>query len=60
MTNEENAADVRISNWTLATGTMPGARYVYSPTTMSTASHVRARSQGLVGDSRRETGGLED
>ena len=32
MTNEDNTADVRISNWTLATGTKPGARDVYSPT----------------------------
>ena len=34
MTNENNAADVRVSNWTLATGTKPGAREVYSPTPM--------------------------
>ena len=63
MTNEENAADVRISNWTLATGTMPGARYVYSPTTMEYCFARRARSQGLVGASRRETrrlGGLAE
>ena len=33
MTNEDNTADVRVSNWTLATGTTPGARDVYSPTT---------------------------
>ena len=32
MTNEDTTADVRISNWTLATGTKPGARDVYSPT----------------------------
>jgi hypothetical protein len=31
MTNETITADVRISNWTLATGTRPGARDVYSP-----------------------------
>jgi hypothetical protein len=31
MTNEDTTADVRISNWTLATGTKPGARDVYSP-----------------------------
>ena len=29
MTNEHNTTDVPISNWTLATGTKPGARYVY-------------------------------
>ena len=32
MTNEDNTADAtRVSNWTLATGTKPGAREVYSP-----------------------------
>ena len=40
MTNEHNITDVPISNWTLATGTKPGARYVYSPPTRSTARHV--------------------
>ena len=30
MTNEDNTADVRNSNWTLATGTKPGAREVCS------------------------------
>jgi len=29
MTTEGNASAVRISNWTLATGTQPGARHVY-------------------------------
>jgi hypothetical protein len=38
MNNEDNTADVRISNWTLATGTKPGAREVYSPPMRSTAS----------------------
>ena len=34
MTNEDNTADAtRVSNWTLATGTKPGTREVYSPTT---------------------------
>jgi len=31
MTTEDNASAVRISNWTLATGTQPGARHVYPP-----------------------------
>ena len=31
MTNEDTTADVRISNWTLATATKPGSRHVYSP-----------------------------
>jgi hypothetical protein len=39
MNNEDNTADVRISNWTLATGTKPGARDVYWPPPMrSTAA----------------------
>ena len=40
MTNEDNTTDVPISDWTLATGTKPGARYVYSLPTSSTARHV--------------------
>ncbi len=35
MANEQNTADVRISNWTLATGTKPGAREVCSPAARS-------------------------
>jgi signal transduction histidine kinase len=31
MTNEDNTAEAPVSNWTLATGTKPGAREVYSP-----------------------------
>ena len=32
MTNDDDTADAaRVSNWTLATGTKPGAREVYSP-----------------------------
>ena len=42
MNNEDTTAGVGISNWTLATGTKPGARYVYSPTSGSTARHVEA------------------
>ena len=30
--NESNCSDVRVSNWTQATGTRPGERYVYSDT----------------------------
>jgi hypothetical protein len=40
MTNEHNMTEVPISNWTLATGTKPGARYVYWPPNRSTARHV--------------------
>jgi hypothetical protein len=45
MTNEENITDVRISNWTLATGTKPGAREVYSPTTRSTAARAEPEAK---------------
>ena len=45
MTNEDNAADVRISNWTLATGTKPGARDVYAPPTMRTARHAEPEAK---------------
>jgi hypothetical protein len=38
MNNENNTAGVEISNWTLATGTKPGARDVSSPHTRSTAA----------------------
>ena len=31
MTNEEDTADVQSRNWTLATGTKPGARHEHSP-----------------------------
>ena len=54
MTNEDNTTDVPISNWTLATGTKPGARYVYSPTTSSTARHVEPDSQAVAAAVRRE------
>jgi hypothetical protein len=40
MTNEDNIADAPISNWTLATGTKPGARRVSSPRDRTTAAHV--------------------
>jgi hypothetical protein len=40
MTNGDNTTDVPISNWTLATGTKPGARYVYSPPIDRPARHV--------------------
>jgi hypothetical protein len=56
MTNEDNTTtDVPISNWTLATGTKPGARYVYSPPVGSTARHVEPTaklSQQTCGASR--------
>jgi hypothetical protein len=45
MTNEDTTADVPISDWTLATGTKPGARDVYSPHTKSTARHAQPEAQ---------------
>ena len=45
MTNEDNITNVPISNWTLATGTTPGARYVYSPDTKSIARHVEPETK---------------
>jgi len=35
--NESNCSDVRVSNWTQATGTRPGERYVYSDTRQKNA-----------------------
>ena len=48
MTNEDTTADVPISNWTLATGTKPGARDVYSPHTRSTARHVAPEAKSSL------------
>ena len=45
MKNEDNTTDVRISNWTLATGTKPGARDVYPPMTRSTVRHVEPEAK---------------
>jgi hypothetical protein len=45
MTNEDTTADVPISNWTLATGTKPGARDLYSPHTRSTARHAQPEAR---------------
>ena len=45
MTNEDNAATVPISNWTLATATMPGARYVLSPTTRDTTRRTEPEAK---------------
>jgi hypothetical protein len=53
MTNEDNTTDVPISNWTLATGTKPGARYVYSSPAISTHVEPTAKpSQQPCGASR--------
>ena len=40
MTNEDNVTNPPISNWTLATGTKPGAREVYTPPARSTAPYI--------------------
>ena len=45
MTNQENTADVPISSWTLATGTKPGAREVYSPPTRTTAARAEPEAK---------------
>ena len=45
MTNEDKTADVRISDWTLATGTKPGARYVYSPDSESIARRAEREAK---------------
>ena len=58
MTNEDTTANVPISDWTLATGTKPGARDVCSPHTRSTARH--ARSQVVAGAARREPVDVKD
>ena len=60
MTNENNAADVRVSNWTLATGTKPGAREVYSPTTRSTARHVGPEAKSSLELRDASPVGMED
>ena len=46
MTGHEETSDVRLSNWTLATGTKPGERYVYPPVFQQSAprSTTGARS----------------
>ena len=42
MTSESDTSDVRISNWTSATGTRPGERHVY-PTRPQDNARVAAR-----------------
>jgi hypothetical protein len=59
MTNEDTTADVPISNWTLATGTKPGARDVYAPY-QEHASAYTARRQVAAGAARREPVGVKD
>ena len=46
MKSENNESSVRISDWTLATGTTPGARYVYQaePLTTVPPPEPKARS----------------
>ena len=47
MTNEDNTTDVPTSNWTLATGTKPGAREVYAPPARSTAACSASEAKSL-------------
>jgi hypothetical protein len=42
MTSHDTTSDVRLSNWTLATGTKPGERHVYPPVVQSTSRHSAA------------------
>lgn len=42
MTSHDNASDLRVSNWTLATGTKPGERHVYAPVVQSASRHSKA------------------
>ena len=60
MTNEDNTADARISNWTLATGSKPGAREVSLATQSKHRCACRARSQIVVGTMRREPVDVEE
>ena len=53
MNNEDNTADVRISNWTLATGTKPGAREGVLATGEEHRWAWRARAQVVVDVIRR-------
>lgn len=41
MSDENNTGKVPISNWTLATGTKPGARDVYPPPRRSIDPHEK-------------------
>jgi hypothetical protein len=59
MTNEHNTTDVPISNWTLATGTKPGARYVDWAPARSSARPIAPEAKssqepcGAAGDVER-------
>ena len=57
MTNEESTTDVPISDWTLATGTKPGARHVYWLDTQRTARHgePEANASQERSDTSRQT-----
>ena len=59
MTNENTTADVRISNWTLATGTKPGMRHVYSPTRDAAQQAAPALQQVMDGGGDDSTQVLE-
>ena len=45
MAHEQDTTDVRVSNWTLATGTKPGAREVCSPATRSTLRRLEPEAK---------------
>jgi hypothetical protein len=45
MTNADHPADGRVSNWTLATGSKPGAREVCSPSTVGTPGREKPEAK---------------
>lgn len=59
MTNEDVTEDVPISNWTLATGTKPGARDVYSPPS-DAAQRAAQFNRDLAGSLRLVMHGGDD
>ena len=59
MTNDGTTEDVPTSNWTLATGTKPGARDAF-PTYQEHGLACSARSQVVAGAARREPADAKD
>ena len=54
MTNEDNTTDVPFSNWTLATGTKPGVRYVVLADYQKDCPVCCAGNEVVAGAVRRE------
>jgi hypothetical protein len=53
MTNDNNTSNVPISNWTLATATRPGERYVYAAPSID--AHARGTLRASPPDRPFET-----